>query len=84
MCLKGNGFCPWKPRCRNRAVVWQRLRNLEIVPDNVEIADSPEPIVLAGAAAVVLPAPLKRRHEARDLTEWFDQYESPTTPYVSA
>jgi len=57
--------------------VWRRLRSLEVVPDNVVIADSPEPVELARGAAVVLPAPLQRRHEARDLTEWFDQYESP-------
>ena len=57
--------------------VWQRLRTMEIVPGNVVLADSPEPVELAGGAAVVLPAPLQRRHEARDLTEWFDQFETP-------
>ncbi len=56
--------------------VWQRLRTMEIVPGNVVLADSPEPVELAGGAAVVLPAPLQRRHEARDLTEWFDQHET--------
>ena len=50
--------------------VWQRLRTMEIVPGNVLLADSPEPVELAEGAAVVLPAPLQRRHEARDLTDW--------------
>ena len=39
--------------------------------------------MLAGAAAVVLPAPL-RRHEARDLTNGLTNTRALTTPYVSA
>lgn len=57
--------------------VWQRLRTMGIVPGNVVLADSPDPVELAGGAAVVLPAPLQRRHEVRDLTEWFEQYQTP-------
>jgi len=49
---------------------WSRLARLSL-PGNVIVADEPRPIVLAGRA-VVLPAPLKRRRDAADLTAWFD------------
>ncbi len=49
---------------------WSRLARLSL-PRNVLIADEPRPIVLADRAAV-LPAPLKRRRDAADLTAWFD------------
>jgi hypothetical protein len=39
-------------------------------PANLIIADRPEPVSIG--AAVVLPAPLRRRREALDHTEWFD------------
>ena len=51
---------------------WSRLRWLAAVPANVILADRPEPITLCGGRLVVLPAPLRRRHEVGDLTEWFD------------
>ncbi|WP_062211885.1 DNA repair exonuclease [Aureimonas sp. AU12] len=55
--------------------VWTRLARFE--PKTVLIvADRPEPIELAGGAAVVLPAPLTRRHEGADLTTWFDHAET--------
>lgn len=50
---------------------WSRLRRLG-APDNLVLATEPRPIVLAGGALTVLPAPLVRRHEAADLTDWFD------------
>jgi DNA repair exonuclease SbcCD nuclease subunit len=56
--------------------VWSRLRKLNIVPENVIIADQPESIALADGGLHVLPAPLNRRQEVRDLTEWFDHYAS--------
>lgn len=56
--------------------VWSRLRRLEVVPENVILADQPEPIELSHQQLVVLPAPLQRRHEVRDLTDWFDSYRS--------
>lgn len=56
---------------------WSRLRKLSIVPDNVILADEPEAIYLADGKLVILPAPLKRRQEVRDLTAWFDMYDSP-------
>lgn len=55
---------------------WSRLRRIG-VPAGVILADSPEPMALAGCAAVVLPAPLVRRQESVDLTEWFDTAETP-------
>ncbi|HEU0221043.1 MAG TPA: DNA repair exonuclease [Paracoccaceae bacterium] len=48
---------------------WTRLRRLGL-PPNVIIADEPAPIAL-GHGAVILPAPLRRRRDAADLTEWF-------------
>jgi DNA repair exonuclease SbcCD nuclease subunit len=49
---------------------WSRLRRLTL-PANVIIADRPEPVVL-GDKMAVLPAPLRRRRDAADLTDWFD------------
>ena len=49
---------------------WTRLRRLSL-PCNVIIADEPKPIPF-GDKAVFLPAPLRRRRDAADLTEWFD------------
>jgi len=57
---------------------WSRLRGLAAVPEPVILADRPEPITLCGGRLVVLPAPLRRRHEVRDLTEWFDTAPSDT------
>ena len=56
---------------------WTRLRRLGIVPENVIIADVPEDIALCDGRVQILPAPLQRRHESRDLTEWFDRHETP-------
>jgi len=55
---------------------WSRLRRLAVVPPNVMLADRPEPIRLGGGRLVVLPAPLRRRHEVGDLTEWYDSLRS--------
>ena len=49
---------------------WSRLKRLAL-PTNVIIADEPVPIAI-GDRAVVLPAPLRRRRDAADLTDWFD------------
>lgn len=49
---------------------WTRLRRLSL-PCNVIIADEPK-LIPIGDRAVVLPAPLRRRRDAADLTEWFD------------
>ncbi len=49
--------------------VWTRIAEMG-APANLIVADRPEPISLG--KAVVLPAPLRRRREALDQTEWFD------------
>ncbi len=51
---------------------WSRLRRLAVVPENVILALRPEPIELCRGRLRVLPAPLQRRHEAGDLSAWFD------------
>lgn len=51
--------------------VWTRLRRLGL-PQNVIVAERPEPIWLAEGRLVVLPAPLARHNETDDLTAWFD------------
>lgn len=51
---------------------WSRLRRLAVAPANVILADRPEPIELCQGRLLVLPAPLQRRHEVRDLTQWYD------------
>jgi DNA repair exonuclease SbcCD nuclease subunit len=58
--------------------VWSQLRRLETLPKNVVILDKPQAYSLANKNAVVLAAPLRRKHEAVDVTEWFDSYD--TTP----
>lgn len=55
--------------------VWTRIRAMDLAP-NVIIADQPEPIALA-PCVVILPAPLRRRREASDQTEWFDSANVP-------
>jgi DNA repair exonuclease SbcCD nuclease subunit len=56
--------------------VWTRMVRLG-VPENLLLATSPKPIVLADDRMVVLPAPLRRKQEVVDLTEWFDAAETP-------
>ena len=55
--------------------VWTQIRRLG-VPENVILLDAPQAVSIAGEKAVVLPAPLQRRHEAADLTEWFDGHKT--------
>lgn len=56
--------------------VWTRMRGMSL-PSNIIIADRPEPIDEWSGRATVLPAPLRRRREASDQTEWFDRAPSP-------
>jgi len=56
--------------------VWTRARAMQL-PANVIIADRPSPVILWGDRAVVLPAPLRRRRETEDQTEWFDAAQTP-------
>ena len=53
---------------------WSRLRELEL-PDNIFIVDKPKPLLI-DSKAVILPAPLQRRQEVADLTEWFDTHDT--------
>ncbi|WP_246332987.1 metallophosphoesterase family protein [Aureimonas mangrovi] len=55
--------------------VWTRIAQMG-GPAQVIAAVLPEPIELAGGRLVVLPAPLTRRHEGADLTQWFDRAET--------
>ncbi len=54
--------------------LWDRARSLGL-PPNVHLHLSPEPAMI-GDAAVLLPAPLRRKSEASDLTEWMDHAPS--------
>jgi DNA repair exonuclease SbcCD nuclease subunit len=50
--------------------LWDRVRTAGL-PPNVNVHLTPEPSPL-GAEAVLLPAPMRRKSEASDLTEWMD------------
>jgi DNA repair exonuclease SbcCD nuclease subunit len=54
--------------------LWDRARS-QGLPANVVFHLAPEPVAL-GSEAVLLPAPLLRRSEVRDLTEWMDSAPS--------
>lgn len=55
---------------------WTRLRRMGTA-ENIRLATIPEPILLLNDRLVILPAPLQRRHEAYDVTEWFDSVVTP-------
>lgn len=55
--------------------VWSKIKHTFATP-NIVLLTEPEPYKLVNHPVVVLPAPLQRRHEQRDLTDWFDTYES--------
>jgi DNA repair exonuclease SbcCD nuclease subunit len=57
--------------------VWTRMRRLGLLPDNVHLALEAEPLLLCSGRLAVLPAPLRRRREADDLTAWYDAAETP-------
>lgn len=50
---------------------WTRIQRIGR-PENVLLATSPEPLTFLGGGLTIFPAPLQRRHEGDDLTEWFD------------
>jgi DNA repair exonuclease SbcCD nuclease subunit len=56
--------------------VWCQLKALD-PPSNIVILDKAQTFPLENKAAVVLSAPLMRRHEPADVTEWFDSASSP-------
>lgn len=55
---------------------WTRLLRMGTA-ENVRLATAPEPILLLNDRLTILPAPLQRRHEASDITEWFDAVVTP-------
>ena len=57
--------------------VWTRAQKLGVMPSNLLLALTPEPIVLHDQRMVVLPAPLTQRQTGADLTAWFDHADSP-------
>lgn len=54
--------------------VWTTIRE-SFSSENVVCLDEARPYRMADLKTVILPAPLKRRQDARDLTTWFDEYE---------
>jgi len=67
---------PGNHDCAEEGSVWERVRALTASP-RVRFALTNEPILVAGGRMAVLPAPLTRRHEQRDLTASWDQCETP-------
>ena len=55
--------------------LWDRVAGLGL-PANVTLHLSPAPALL-GEDAILFPAPLRRRSEVNDLTEWMDDAPSP-------
>lgn len=55
--------------------VWRELHRMDL-PLNIKLLDSPEVVGIAGGKAVVLPAPLQRKHDSTDVTAWFDDYNT--------
>lgn len=50
--------------------LWDRVRTSGI-PNNIQLHLSPEPVEL-GSEAMLLPAPMRRKSEVNDLSEWMD------------
>ncbi len=55
--------------------LWDRLRQSGL-PSNLHVHVTPEPVVLE-EAAVLLPAPLRRKSEVSDLTQWMEGAATP-------
>lgn len=55
---------------------WTRIERIGR-PPNVTLALTPEPILLANGRLAVLPAPLTRKNEPDDVTQWMDAAETP-------
>lgn len=56
--------------------VWSRAQRLSVIAPNVLLCLAPRVQVVADRFAL-LPAPLTQRHTHDDLTQWFDQAETP-------
>lgn len=57
--------------------IWTRARRLDAIPAQVHLALTPEVMLFADLGLAILPAPLTQRQTFSDLTEWFDQAETP-------
>lgn len=57
--------------------VWSHAGRLGAVPANVQLALEPKVIELPDQHMALLCAPLTQRHTYGDLTDWFDNQESP-------
>lgn len=65
---------PGNHDCHRGQGIWDRVRKSGL-PANVHLHLEPAPFEL-GPDAVLLPAPLRRKSEVTDLTEWMDQAET--------
>ncbi|WP_412754353.1 metallophosphoesterase family protein [Legionella donaldsonii] len=61
--------------------VWTRMKSLPEKTNNIILALAPEPISVANDELLILPAPLKLRHEFRDLTKWYDTFKAPSSAF---
>lgn len=57
--------------------VWTRAARIDAIPDNVRVLSTPEAAIFEQAGFAVLPAPLTQRQTWQDLTQWFDQADTP-------
>jgi DNA repair exonuclease SbcCD nuclease subunit len=62
---------PGNHDCHRGQGIWDRVRKAGL-PANVHLHLDPTPFEL-GPEAILLPAPLRRKSEVTDLTEWMDQ-----------
>ena len=75
-------FIPGNHDPARAASVWTRAKRLRPVQDGAEdnlhfLVQPKKPLVLQNGVLAILPAVLQRRHEADDLTAWFDQAPTP-------
>ena len=57
--------------------VWRLVQRLDVLPVNVHLALEPKVVELAELRLAVLCAPLTQRHTYGDLTDWFDERDTP-------
>jgi DNA repair exonuclease SbcCD nuclease subunit len=57
--------------------LWDRLQRRSLLPSNVHLHLSPEPIPIVEGKAWLLPAPLQRRASMQDLTAYMDESTTP-------
>jgi DNA repair exonuclease SbcCD nuclease subunit len=65
---------PGNHDCHRGQGIWDRAKRAGL-PSNVHLHLEPTPAEL-GTEAVLLPAPLRRKSEVADLTEWMDEAET--------